>query len=69
LPDAAVIATEDKFFVLVKTGKQGNSTDVEQREVKVGQRSGGMVEVLNADEFGVQDSILINGAFNLVAEE
>ena len=69
LPEAAVIATGDKSFVLVKIGKQGNSIEFEQREVEVGQRFGGMVEILNANEFTAQDSVLVNGAFNLVADE
>ena len=69
LPEAAVIAVQDKFFVLVKVERGGNSTEFEQREVQVGQRFDGMVEILNADTFKAQDSILVRGAFNLVSEE
>ncbi|MFK7933733.1 MAG: efflux RND transporter periplasmic adaptor subunit [Saprospiraceae bacterium] len=69
LPAAAVVAAGDRHFVLVKTGSSNGEVELEQREVQVGATYNGRTEIRNASVFSPQDSVLITGAFNLIAEE
>lgn len=65
LPEEAVINFNDKDYVLVE--RQGSdSRQFEKREVKTGRRSGGYVEILNPEEFKLDEGILAKGAFGLI---
>jgi hypothetical protein len=62
----AVVKVDDVSFVLVKKSDDSENFIFEKREVKVGATVDGYTRILNTDDFGASDEILINGAFNLI---
>jgi cobalt-zinc-cadmium efflux system membrane fusion protein len=68
LPQSAVVAFDNKDFVLIFKGKQDDNLLFEKREVRIGRRNEEYVEILNVSEFSADDEFLIEGAFNLIGE-
>lgn len=66
LPDEAVINVEAKNYVLIKKGLENDLIYLEKREVMVGEKNQGRIEILNASEFGPNAQFLAKGAFNLI---
>jgi hypothetical protein len=52
--------------VLVKKSNDSENYIFEKRELKVGETVDGYTRILNTDDFGASDEILVNGAFNLI---
>lgn len=69
LPEAAVVEVDNKKFILVSKGKFGASNQFEKKEVQIGLRERGIVQILNHDDLVSERPILVSGAFNLINEE
>ncbi|MDO9553411.1 efflux RND transporter periplasmic adaptor subunit [Rhodonellum sp.] len=66
LPEESVVNVETKNFVLIKKGMENDLIYLEKREVLIGQKSGGRVEILNTSDFDANSQFLSKGAFNLI---
>lgn len=69
LPESAVVNREDRNYILIKVnGTNADEYQFEQREVIVGDRQNGYIQILNIADFPADAQILVNGAFNLINE-
>ena len=68
LPQSAIIAVGNEYFVLQSTGKEGDVLSFEKRKVTIGRSTEKYAEILNTSDFSVNDEFLIEGAFNLIGE-
>lgn len=68
LPIEAVVALNQKHYVLIKKSGNKDGYVFDQIEVKSGQYSAGFVEVLNFRTFDEKAEFLTSGAFNLIKE-
>ena len=62
----AVVKVDESYYVLVKRSNDSENYIFEKREIKVGESVDGYTRILNTDDFGASDEILVNGAFNLI---
>ncbi len=62
----AVVNVDESYYVLVKRSNDSEKYIFEKREIKVGESVDGYTRILNTDDFGASDEILVNGAFNLI---
>ena len=69
LPREAVVTTENRSVVLVRTAEAGKNWKLVQKPVVLGFSTEEMVEILPESGIRPDDWILIRGAFNLVTEE
>lgn len=69
LPESAIVTEDGMDFVLVHTGQNGDSKVFERKTVSVGQRKNGFVEIKNNADFTGNETILLEGAFNLIGIE
>jgi cobalt-zinc-cadmium efflux system membrane fusion protein len=69
VPESAIVTEDGKNFVLIFSHKDGDLSKFQKKEVDIGQRRNGFVQILNVDQFSKQEDILINGAFNLIGIE
>lgn len=68
LPEAAVVDMETKYFVLVLAQQTNENYSFVKKEVQIGQKSNGFIEIKNAGAFKNSDQFLTNGAFDLILE-
>lgn len=69
LPSEAVVAMDDKHYVLVQVTKEGSVYTFEKREIAIGEFNNEWTEVRNLSDFKNGDVFLVKGAFNLINEE
>lgn len=68
LPAEAVVNIDDKYYVLIKQKRQGDTITLVKKEVKTGINHQGYTEILTAADFNKGTEFLTKGAFNLVLE-
>jgi membrane fusion protein, heavy metal efflux system len=68
LPSEAVVAVDDKYYVLVLTAKHPASYTFTRKPVSVGEFTDQWTEILNASAFKPDEVFLVKGAFNLIVE-
>jgi cobalt-zinc-cadmium efflux system membrane fusion protein len=66
LPETAIVSVEEASFVLIQKEKDDKGYLFERRRVQTGRTSNGMTEIMDAPF--PEEPVLINGAFNLIAE-
>ncbi len=66
LPDDAIIALDDKYYVLLINSKEEAQYVLNQKEVTVGSSFNGYTRIKNTDDFTDNDLFLVKGAFNLI---
>jgi len=69
LPEDAVIAIDEKYYVLLKSVDENSNFLFSKKEVTVGSTFNGFVIIKNATDFKKNDLFLVKGAFNLIGEE
>lgn len=69
IPETALVNAGDATYLLVLKERTPQQITFEQRMVKTGLQRDGWVQILNPEVFQPQDSILIEGAFNLIGIE
>lgn len=69
IPETAIVSEEDKDFVLILKETKDGLNVFKKKEVQIGQRKNGLVQILNHKDITATDKILIEGAFNLVGME
>lgn len=68
LPEAAVVDMENNYYVLVLDQQTGENYSFVKKEVQIGAKSNGFVEIINAKSFKNSDQFLTSGAFDLILE-
>lgn len=69
IPETALVSAGDATYLLVMKERTPQQITFEQRMVKTGVQRDGWVQILNPEVFQAKDSILIEGAFNLIGIE
>jgi cobalt-zinc-cadmium efflux system membrane fusion protein len=69
IPETALVNAGEVTYLLVMKERTPQQITFEQRMVKTGVQRDGWVQILNPEVFQAQDSILIEGAFNLIGIE
>jgi cobalt-zinc-cadmium efflux system membrane fusion protein len=69
IPETALVNAGETTYLLVLKERIPGEITFEQRMVKTGVQRDGWVQILNPEVFQAQDSILIEGAFNLIGIE
>lgn len=62
----AVVNVEDDYFVLVKASSDKDKLTFIKRKVKIGKTINGYTEIVELENLGSANEILISGAFNLI---
>lgn len=68
LPIEAVVAIENKSYILLKKKQSKGDYEFEKVEVKIGEATKKYVEILNPSEKVLKGEVLIIGAYNLIKE-
>lgn len=68
LPIEAVVAIENKSYILLKKKQSKGNYEFEKVEVKIGETTKKYVEILNPSDKVLNGEVLIEGAFNLIKE-
>jgi cobalt-zinc-cadmium efflux system membrane fusion protein len=68
LPEGAVVEMENQYFVLQLEEATDEGYTFTKKEVNLGSRSNGNVQILNAETFKVDDQFLTKGAFDLILD-
>mgnify|MGYP001037784182 FL=1 len=68
LPEATVVDMENKYYVLVLEQQTNENYTFVKKEVQIGAKSNGFVEIINAKSFKNSDQFLTSGAFDLILE-
>jgi len=68
LPEEAVVALENKSYVLVWEGNDNGTSAFERQEVNVGPLFNGYYPLQNADDFTPETIFLVRGGFGLITE-
>jgi cobalt-zinc-cadmium efflux system membrane fusion protein len=66
LPETAVIDKDDEHFVLLQTETEEDHLIFEAKEVHIGDRSNGQIEIISATDFTEEDKLLLKGGFFLI---
>jgi cobalt-zinc-cadmium efflux system membrane fusion protein len=69
IPETALVSAGETTYLLVLKERTPQQVTFEQRMVKMGTQRDGWVQILNPEAFQTQDSILVEGAFNLIGIE
>lgn len=69
LPEEAIVSADDQNYILIQKPKEEMEYVFEKRLVQIGRVFDGLVEVQNVGDFKGTESVLVKGAFNLIAEE
>jgi cobalt-zinc-cadmium efflux system membrane fusion protein len=69
LPETAIVTEDNKDFILIYKGEKEEYRLFEKKAVKIGQRKGGFVQIVNEEEWIDNSEILVEGAFNLIGIE
>ena len=69
LPNDAIIAIDEKYYVLLKSGDENSSYLFSKKEVTIGSSFNGYTMINNKDDFTENDLFLVKGAFNLIKAE
>ena len=69
IPETALVNAGEVTYLLVMKERTPQQISFEQLMVKTGIQRDGWVQILNPEVFQAQDSILIEGAFNLIGIE
>ncbi len=68
LPETGVVKVDQDYYVLLKNGNDPNEHSFMKKLVKVGERDGNYVEIINANDFNTGSQFLTKGAYNLIKE-
>jgi cobalt-zinc-cadmium efflux system membrane fusion protein len=68
LPEDAIVDMENNYYVLVLDHKSNENYSFVKKEVQIGAKSNGFVEIINAESFKNSDQFLTSGAFDLILE-
>lgn len=68
LPEEAVVAIENKSYILVWKGNDNGTSAFERQEVNIGPLYNGYYPFLTANDFDPKTVFLIRGAFGLISE-
>ena len=68
LPEDAIVDMENNYYVLVLDQQTNENYSFVKKEVQIGAKSNGFVEILNAESFKNSDQFLTSGAFDLILE-
>jgi len=66
LPETAVVEADDKFYILVKEGQSDKAIRFVKREVEIGLKENGRVQIISANDYLRSKEILTVGAFHLI---
>ncbi|MGB5500316.1 MAG: efflux RND transporter periplasmic adaptor subunit [Maribacter sp.] len=69
LPENAVVAIDEKYYVLLKSGDENSSYLFSKKEVSIGSTFNGYTSIKNGANFTENDVFLVKGAFNLIRAE
>lgn len=67
--ESAIVTADEKDYVLIHKGNQDGNSLFEKKEVSIGQKKNGYVQILNSADFSESENILVEGAFNLIGIE